>query len=159
MTAPPEVIDAFTAAAITALKELVAVEAYPESPSGKHLDPPSRPCVCAEIELRRDKSADPPGSVALVVSSETAVQLAARYLPSNAVLSPEMIDDVAGEFANVIAGQSKTLLKGTPFHFQLTTPHVKRSISLACTNSTLLLQLGCELGPVILVVDLPPAQS
>ena len=54
-----------------------------------------------------------------------------RYLPEGTALTDEMIDDVAGEFANVIAGQAKTILKGTPYHFTLSTPVVTRAASLA----------------------------
>jgi CheY-specific phosphatase CheX len=70
---------------------------------------------------------DPPGTLALVLASDTAANLAARYLPTGTALSSEIIDDVAGEFANVIAGQAKTILKGTPYRFHLSTPEVKRT--------------------------------
>jgi CheY-specific phosphatase CheX len=35
-----------------------------------------------------------------------------------------VIGDTIGELANVVAGQSKTALKGTPYHFLLSIPTV-----------------------------------
>jgi CheY-specific phosphatase CheX len=55
----------------------------------------------------------------------TAAALARRVLAEAAVeLSTEMIRDCMGEVANVVAGQAKALLFGTPFHFTLSTPTV-----------------------------------
>src|SRR5438128_10810943 len=114
---PPDVSDAFQSAAITALQELTQIEAFPE-PTLSAIELPSGDVVLAAIRLLRPV----PGTMTLVLTPDTATQLAARYLPEGTQLSNEMIDDVAGEFANVIAGQAKTILKGTPYHFAMTTP-------------------------------------
>jgi CheY-specific phosphatase CheX len=117
-TLPPEVAEAFTMAAITTLNELAQLEAIPDTAES----PIRGPLVIATISLLRD----PPGSMSLILATDTAAALSSRYLPLGTSLTPDMIDDVAGEFANVIAGQAKTMLKGTPYHFNLSTPSVTR---------------------------------
>ena len=45
-------------------------------------------------------------------------------------------DDAAGEFANVIAGQAKTMLKGTVYHFNLSTPQPASAAPAASPGRT-----------------------
>ena len=122
---PPEVVETFTSAAITALQELARVEASPEPVPSWADEATAGPMVSASIRLQRSL----PGVMTLFLRAEVAARLAARYLPEGAISTEELIDDVAGEFANVIAGQAKTILKGTPYHFTLTTPVVSRALS------------------------------
>lgn len=154
---PPEVADAFQSATITALQELTQVEAYPDLSAAGRM--PAEEVVLAAIRLLRSA----PGTMTLVLTAQTASQLAARYLPEGTQLSVEMIDDVAGEFANVIAGQAKTILKGTSFHFTLSTPAVTRSeshpTSLPVVDARLAASLTTELGGVLVLVDLLPCPN
>jgi chemotaxis protein CheX len=56
---------------------------------------------------------------------QTASILAGRMLGREGeTLETEMIHDCVGEMANVIAGQAKAQLAGTPHHFSLATPTV-----------------------------------
>jgi CheY-specific phosphatase CheX len=147
---PPEVSAAFRLAAITALQELVQMEALDDSASAES-DP--GPVVIARIELLHE----PPGKFLLVLSPSFAAILAARYLPAGAEISAEIVDDVAGEFANVIAGQAKTMLKGTPYHFKQTTPTVKRVASLGehvANQPAAAIRLCTESGEVLLLITL-----
>jgi CheY-specific phosphatase CheX len=158
-TPPPEVVEAFTSAAITALQELARVEAFSE-PLPPALDAPiSGPVVSAAIRLQRLI----PGAMTLLLCAEAAAQLAARYLPEGTVLTEDLIDDVAGEFANVIAGQAKTILKGTPYHFTMTTPVVSRGATLAAFPMTAVathaISLVSEPGRLVLLVDLSPCPN
>jgi CheY-specific phosphatase CheX len=121
-TLPPEVAEAFTSAAITTLHELVQIDASTKSPGHQAAWKIDGPVVIATIQLVRN----PPGSLSLVLASDTAANLASRYIPAGTSLTPEIIDDVVGEFANVIAGLAKTMLKGTPYHFNLSIPVVER---------------------------------
>lgn len=117
----PQVIEAFTSAAVSALQELTQVEAVvDEIPALEFFE--EHPLIAAKVRLVRAL----PGTMTLVLSEESGLSLASRYLPSGTELTDEMIDDVAGELANVIAGQSKTILKGTPYHFGLSIPTVRR---------------------------------
>lgn len=155
---PPDVVEAFTSAALTALEELTHIEAYAEaaSPTAAADRERSEPVVCASVRLLRRI----PGTMSLVLTTDVAARLAARYLPPGATLTDEMIDDVVGEFANVIAGQSKTMLKGTPFHFTLSTPTVVRAASFsqrpASAFQLLVGSLVFEEGELLLCVDLLP---
>lgn len=156
-SATPPVADAFQAATLTALQELAQVNLYPDLLAAERMR--SEEVLLAAIQLLRPV----PGTMILVLSAKTALQLAARYLPEGTQLSEEMIDDVAGEFANVIAGQAKTILKGTAFHFSLSTPVVTRAESLAKSSIFGGVKLGasldCPLGHVLVLVDLQPCTN
>lgn len=155
--APSVAVDAFQAAAITALQELTQIDAAPDVSAAERM--PSGEVVLATIRLLRSV----PGTMTLVLTTETASQLAARYLPEGTQLSDEMIDDVAGEFANVIAGQAKTILKGTSYHFTMSTPVVTRpdrfTQSAVVAEARLASSLTSEIGRVLVLVDLPPCTN
>lgn len=120
------------------------------APSGELL-------IIATIQLARDV----PGHFFLLLSTGTAEQLATRYLGPDTDLSPELLDDLAGEMANVIAGQAKTMLKGTPYHFHMTTPTIRRdtarqfALQIAHTRPRPLCVV-CEAGPLYLYLQLAP---
>ena len=152
---PTEVAKAFQSAAITALQELTQIEAYPESILPAMENMPSEEAVLAAIQLLRHV----PGTMTLVLTATAASQLAVRYLPHGTQLTEELVNDVAGEFANVITGQAKTILKGTPYHFRISTPVVTRAASPAqlhhLAGASCITLLASELGRLLLVVDLP----
>ncbi len=147
------VIEAFTTATITTLQELIGKETYFEQCQLNREAEANEPIVVAVIDLLREN----PGYMFLVLSPDTASQLAARYLPAGSTLTTEIIDDVAGEFANVIAGQAKTILKGTTHHFQISTPLVNRAkvLELSLANSMLLTLLAPDLGQIRLAIKPP----
>jgi len=152
---PPEVVNAFTAAAMTALQELIQVEAFADPGLQNSLAVSQGPFVSASLTLMRSI----PGKMSLVLTEETASRLAALYLPEGTALNREMVDDVAGEFANVIAGQAKTVLKGTPHHYTISTPVVTRAASVIELSSaaaeSLAASLQSKLGRILLFVNLP----
>jgi len=104
--------------------------------------------IVATISLRRS----PPGLLALALAAETLEALARRYLPDEPP-SDELLHDAAGEFANVIAGQLKTSLKGTPFHFDLSTPRI--TLELPTLADPILLGFECDAGRLSLIISLP----
>ena len=120
----PEVLEAFIQSAAAMLRELTGYESWPErtgAPDTVALtEAGSR--IAARLRLLRQH----PGELLLELAEPSARKLAARYLPPDTQLAADLIDDTVGEFANVIAGQAKTVLKGTPFHFSLSTPTVTR---------------------------------
>ena len=65
------------------------------------------------------------GSLVLSFPAQTAEGLARRIL-AGAVdhVDRDLIRDCMGELGNVIAGQTKTLLVGSPYHFVFSTPTV-----------------------------------
>jgi len=67
------------------------------------------------------------GALALSFPERTAACLAERILGGVAEeRDADMVGDCLGEIANVVAGQAKALLLGTPYHFVLRTPTVVR---------------------------------
>ena len=65
------------------------------------------------------------GALILSLSMKTAEALARRILADAAAeLDPTLIKDCMGEVVNIIAGQAKALLAGTPNHFVFSTPTV-----------------------------------
>src|SRR5262245_56838928 len=120
---PPEMIVAFVAATTTAFQELTNTEVTAKDPFT--LDRLLTQDVSATIMLRHD----PPGRLILSFPLPVLEALVGRYLDGAATLTPELLDDAAGEFANVISGQAKTILKGTPEHYWLSTPVVSRTLS------------------------------
>ena len=145
---PAEVVEAFHAAVVTAFQELTdtAVEpadAYRSATAG----PPA--AVHARIDLRGAV----PGRLTLVFPRPVLTTLTRRYLPADIPVTPDLIADAAGEFANVIAGQAKTMLKGTPHHYALSTPTV--TVAEEPDGDALTLAYACDAGPFTLRLVVP----
>lgn len=114
---PAEVIEALVGATTVALEELCQTPVIPgEAYRAGSL--PTAAELVATIELKRAV----PGWIAIGFPRSTARVLAQRYLADSPQPDDGLMLDAVGEFANVIAGQIKTMLKGTPYHFHLTTP-------------------------------------
>jgi CheY-specific phosphatase CheX len=148
-------MEAFTNSAIIALHEMVQVEAFQSQPAEAGF---AGPTLSARIRLLRQ----PPGILSMLLSLETARQLTERYLPAGADVNDELIDDTMGEFVNVIAGQAKTILKSTAYHYTITTPEVIRSddptqlfLPAKFPDPVRIAELVCELGSIRLEVVLP----
>lgn len=96
-------------------------------------------------------------AVALHFPAPTACALAGRVL-AGVVAAPDegMIRDCIGEVVNVVAGQAKALLMGTPHHFTLSTPTVVSAANpeaLDYPNAEhLVTVLSSDLGDFALVV-------
>jgi CheY-specific phosphatase CheX len=96
----------------------------------------------------------------LLLTEESASELASHYLPKGTALSDEIICDVAGEIANVIAGQAQTILKGTRYHFGLSTPSVAKASSFSrspgVTGERHMVSVTFEAQRILLIVQLTP---
>jgi CheY-specific phosphatase CheX len=119
----PEVLEAFVAATTIAFQELTQTSVSAREPFV--LCRPLTLDVTATVLLRHE----PPGQLVLSFPLPVLSDLVERYVAGAAAITPELLDDAAGEFANVIAGQAKTMLKDTPAHYWLSTPVVARSAS------------------------------
>lgn len=147
----PEVAGAFAAATATAFEELAQTPPIPGEP---YLTRAAAPAgwVTAEIALRRSAE----GRVVVAFPRPVLEALAGRYLAGGPPLTPDLVDDAAGEFANVIAGQAKTMLKGTLYHFTLSTPRVGRAAGGAAGDADYLtLPFDTDAGGFTVAVDLP----
>jgi len=148
---PDEVADAFRSSAVTTLCELTQFESIVEkNPQAISLENH----IVAVVRLMRHV----PGKLILALLPQAAAELAERYLPDSTELTDEMIDDVMGEFANVIAGQAKTILKGTPYHFTLSIPvvsHVMQGAEVsALAGAALVASLVFDSSRLLLLLDL-----
>ncbi len=150
----PKVIEAFISAAISTLQELAQFHAIAdEMPVLDAFE--KHNLVSATIRLLRRL----PGTLTLLLTEESASRLAARYLPQGTALTDAIIDDVVGEIANVFAGQAKTILKGTPYHFTLSTPTVTRVPFLSQVGGDVekprMASVAFDTERLILLVQLP----
>jgi CheY-specific phosphatase CheX len=146
---PSEMIEAFVAATTTAFQELTNTETVAREPFV--VDRLLTRDVNATVVLRHD----PPGRLILSFPLLVLEAFVSRYVAGAATLTPELLDDAAGEFANVIAGQAKTILKGTPEHYWLSTPVVSRAAaSLAHPEGASIVTLffDCDAGTFVLQV-------
>jgi chemotaxis protein CheX len=65
------------------------------------------------------------GALVLFFPQATAAALARRILAGVAErVDDSLVRDCVGEIANVVAGQAKALLAGTPFHYSFSPPEV-----------------------------------
>jgi chemotaxis protein CheX len=149
-TTSSELVEAFTQATRIALEELTRSWPMP------------LPAFCLVgawrggdlfASLKLDKQ--PPGELLLVMPTAVLEELARRYLGEEEPATPELLDDVAGEFANVIAGQAKTMLQGTPYHYTISTPKVYRSYpQIAAGRTYVILPFEVDAGIFVVQVAL-----
>lgn len=116
---PAEVKEAFKSASISAIQEFMQLDARSVEPAPATV-PSARDSIVAVMRLQRPI----PGTLTLVLPPEVARRLAEAFLPPGTAMTDEIVRDVAGELCNVIAGQAKTILKESPYHFKLTIPTV-----------------------------------
>lgn len=113
MDTPHELVGAFATAVELTLREMAGAGATRDAAGAWSAD------VSAAIRLDGGAS----WWAALGLPSETAMALARRVLAGAGVEPDEgMVRDCLAEVLNVVAGQAKTLLYGTPYHFTFTTP-------------------------------------
>lgn len=121
MGAPSELVEAFASAVPFALREMANVEAVVRDGFQNATDDPSAD-LFAGVGLITSGGA---GRLVLCFSVATATALARRVLADVAdEPADDMVRDCLGEIANVVAGQAKALLVGSPAHFTLSTPTV-----------------------------------
>lgn len=141
---PEEQLAALVEAVTVALRELAAVE-----------------CAVCDSAAPAELSAVLPvttaagvGALALALPEATALALARRILADFGV-EPDAaaVRDCAGELVNVVCGQAKTLLRGTPYHFTLTTPWVADGAP-EVPNAQVIV-FASDAGPFALHVHLP----
>jgi CheY-specific phosphatase CheX len=117
--APTELIEALSTAVPFALREMAGVEVVVRS--ADRARPEQSAGVWAQIRLTTTGGA---WRLSMSFPQPTAEFLAGRILAGTGAEGVDMVRDCAGEVANVVAGQAKALLVGSPFHFTLSTPTV-----------------------------------
>ena len=131
-------------AVTTALRELAAVECAVCDTA-----PPADLCAVLPVTTTAG-----PGALALALPEATALALARRILADTGV-EPDAaaVRDCAGEVVNVVCGQAKTMLRGTPYHFTLSTPRV--ADGAPDVGDAHVLAFASDAGPFALHVHLP----
>lgn len=120
VTTGEELIGPFAEAVAVTLREMAGVESVL-----REFAPVAEPGGFAGVSAVLRLSNAGPGYLVLSLPLATAASLARRVLGEVADEPDEtMVRDCAGELANVIAGQAKAMLFGTPHHFTFSTPAV-----------------------------------
>jgi CheY-specific phosphatase CheX len=112
-------------------------------------------CLTAIIKLNASRE----GTLVLIVPASTAAALASRVLASvGTVPDVTLIRDCIGEVANVIAGQAKALLAGTPHAFTFSVPMVISGAEFASRPRPIGdcydVALSCEFGSLLMRLSL-----
>ena len=115
-----QLLEPFIAAARAALTEMAGTEVVVRAAAGT--EPPQALGDVAAV-VRLTSATD--GYLVLGFPRRTAAALAERVLTGVVKEIDEgLICDCVGEIANVVAGQAKALLAGTPYHFTFSLPQV-----------------------------------
>ena len=120
MQTPDEVVQAFVTAVETAVREMAGVEAV-ASPVHPITGPKDFGDLSAVLKLTSGAEGCFVLSVPIATADTLARRILADVMPEPA---PDMVRDCLGEVANVVAGQAKSLLAGTQYHFLFATPIV-----------------------------------
>jgi CheY-specific phosphatase CheX len=148
---PDELIEPFTTAVSMTLREMAGVEVVVRETlraAG------TEGFADASVILRL--TAGTKGWLVLSVPMRTATELTGRVLNEfGATADDSMVQDCIGELANVIAGQAKTLLYGTPHHFTFSTPTVLNAGLVDVATGRWVIRFDSDAGAFALHLYLP----
>lgn len=147
------VLRPFTEAALVALREMAGL-----SPA---VTGPARPIaadVSAAVRLVSDRGG-PDRWLVLSAPAGTAADLARRVLGGDGVPDPGLVRDCLGELANVVAGQAKAALFGTPGHFTLTPPETSDGPFPGRAGQRWAAGIASEAGEFVLEVRRPDREG
>ncbi len=139
-----QLADPLCTAACQAIREMTGVEAALQSVHRR-----AAPAALGDIAAVLELSSSLNGLLVASFSTRTAEALARQVLADvQEELTPALVQDCMGEITNVIAGQAKALLHGTPQHFSFSPPLVQPGASLRLPESmdSLLLAFDSDVG-------------
>ena len=114
----------------------------------------SSPAALGDISAVLELSSPLEGVLILSFSTGTAAALEKRVLAEiSADANPALLQDCMGEIANVVAGQAKALLGGTPYHFKFSSPLVStadQKMNLRENLDSLTIAFDSDLGGLAL---------
>lgn len=149
MDSPDRVVPFIESVGMT-LREMAGIEAAPGEPK-RVADLNAIGDIAAVLALMAASN----GYLVLGFPIATATALAQRVLDGATELNDTMIRDCVGELANVVAGQTKTLLFGTPEHFTLSTPTVVSGPPDVPAGNWWMVDFRSEVGPFRLCLRPP----
>jgi CheY-specific phosphatase CheX len=143
-------VGAFTEAVGTTLREMAGLEVVPRGvTTGRVTEPLS---FCANLRL----SSPGDGDLTLDFPREVVKELARRvFAQAGFEADDPLLADCVGEVANVVAGQAKTLLFGTPQHFVFSLPSVMPEALPNPEAERLILTFTSEIGEFVLYLRPP----
>jgi CheY-specific phosphatase CheX len=144
-----ELISLFAESVATALREMAGVDAIlsdTKRSNGNEI----LADIAAILPLTTSTGT---GQLIISLPRKTAVALTQKVM--NREDDMGMVHDLMGEMANVIAGQAKARLFGSPAHFKLSTPRIVADGRESVTTGQHLLRFKSEVGEFILYLDLP----
>jgi chemotaxis protein CheX len=145
-----EQVDPFIEAVLVTLREMAGVE-----PAAREVRPAAGQAEFGDVSAMLLLHAGGEGYLVLSFPWATATELASRVLADAAALDDGMVRDCAGELANVVAGQAKALLFGTPDHFTFSTPTVTAGPPPVPDGNWWSVDFLSEVGPFHLHLRLP----
>src|SRR5512147_732929 len=102
----------------------------------RSIDRHAAPVAIGDVRAAVAIKASFDGLLILSFSAPAAASVSRRILAGfRQELNPDMIRDCVGEIANVVAGQAKALLAGTPYHF-LFSPPIGGTPDAICDSGT-----------------------
>ena len=150
MESREELVEPFTSSVIVTLREMAGVEAAVRATT--HTTGQDEFSDLSAV-LRLLAAND--GYLVLSFPTATATALAERVLHGTADVNADMIHDCVGELVNVVAGQAKALLFGTPGHFTLSTPKVVMGVPELLAEPHWVVMFVSDVGEFRLHVQLP----
>lgn len=146
-----DLVPTLTDAVRVAFRDLAGIDA--ELRDARDTHEPVGAGICAVLAV----STGAGGGGFALAATEPAARALARHVLGDACPDPDagIVRDCLGEVVNVIAGQAKTLLYGTPFHFTLGTPTVTDGAPELAARDRLRLTFASDLGEFALHVALP----
>ena len=148
---PDELIEPFTTAVSMTLREMAGVEVVVRETlraAGAE--------GFADASVILQLTSGTKGWLVLSVPERTAKELTGRVLNEvGGTADDGMVRDCVGELANVIAGQAKTLLYGTPHHFTFSTPTVLNAGSADMATGRWVIRFDSDAGVFALHLCLP----
>ena len=144
-----QLVEPLITAVTQTLSEMAGAEAFARSVYQRET-----PAVLGDVSASLEISSPLEGALILSFSKGTAEALEKRVF-AEVVSEPDraLLPDCMGEIANVLAGQAKALLAGTPYHFIFSTPHVSTSehgIKLRENMDSLVIAFDSDLGGLAL---------
>jgi chemotaxis protein CheX len=135
------------------LSEMAGVEVALQSVHGRQT-PAAQGDIAVVLELASARN----GLLIMSFSARTAEALAGHVLAEvHEELTPALVQDCMGEITNVIAGQAKALLHGTPHHFSFSPPVIQTGASLKLPEGleSLVLAFDSDVGGCALQLCTP----
>jgi len=144
-------LEPFVSAVAITFREMAGIEV---ATRGKHREAADN--APDEIKAVLRLMSEIEGCVMLSLSLQTAEALTRKTLEVvTAEPQTDLVRDCMGELVNVITGQAKTLLFGTPRHFTLGTPVTSMGLAETPAGERWVLKFASEVGDFRLHVWLP----